>query len=473
MTLARWRKQKTRSKATWFERLMALIIAFNLCLVLFDLSYIPFRDLHLQSWPALTVWYGERFKGIEPEPITIGYLALVDELTVELEENGPKAALSSEIGQQILAQLSQQSRLIIDEDPFAVAGKSGTLERIKNLIHKRTGTDFAKAAFNQFWSSSYLNREELAFFNSKIRPLMASNYHRSINERGRPIDLFWQIDLGFVVLFALEFLARTYALSRRHPNTSWFDAMLWRAYDVPLFLGFWRWLRVIPATLRLDQARWVNLEPARNRISRALISQFAVELTEIVLLRVINQAQQLVQSGEVSRWLLNATDRRQYIDINGVDEVQTIAKRLSDVVVYQVLPKIKPELDALLEHSVVGALQQAPAYQGLKFMPGFDSISSQISHQVVAELSKTLTQALQNAFADEKAAELTSELIASFGDHLRTEVQSADTLDEVRGLLSDLLEEIKINYVEGIAAEDVEQLQAARYQLYGATQRAQ
>ena len=75
MALSRWHKTNTRPKATIFERLMALIIALNLCLVLFDLSYIPFRDLHLKSWPEFTVWYGERFKGIESEPITLGYLS--------------------------------------------------------------------------------------------------------------------------------------------------------------------------------------------------------------------------------------------------------------------------------------------------------------------------------------------------------------------------------------------------------------
>ena len=343
-------------------------------------------------------------------------------------------------------------------------------------MRERMDNESSKASFRAFWRESRLDdgaaAEELVFFDSEIRPLMETNYFRGINERGRPIDLFWQIDIWFMGLFAAEFLARTYVLSRRHPNTSWVDAMLWRIYDAPLFVGLWRWLRVLPVTLRLHQARVMNLEPARNRLSRALVSQFAVELTEIVLLRSLDQAQSLVRSGDISRWLEAATDRRRYVDINGVDEVQTISKRLADVVVYRVLPKIKPELDALLAHSVTGALQQAPAYQGLKFMPGFDNLSAQISRQVVAELSKTLNANLQAAFADEKGAALASELMASFGEHLRQEVQSAETLGEVSGLVNDLLEEIKINYVEGLASEDLEQLQASRYRLYGATSRA-
>ncbi len=463
-------RQRTRSvRTTWFERVMAAIALTNLILVLLDLSYIRFRDQYLQILPEPTAWYGENFKGIEPERATEAYLELVDDFKAKADRGDAEA-------ERLLAQLRAQSVSIVDEDPFAVAGKSGTLARIKNAMRDRLGTESSKDAFQEFWSESYLSTsgidQELAFFDRQIRPLMETNYFRAIGENGRPLDQFWRIDIWFMALFATEFLLRTFVLSRRHRHASWVDAMLWRIYDVPLFIGYWRWLRIIPVTLRLHQAQWLNLEPMRNRVSRAIVSQFAVELTEIVMLRVINQAQQLVRQGEISRWLLAVGDRNQYIDINGVDEVQTIAKRLSDVVVYQVLPKVKPELDNLLQHSVVGALHQAPAYQGLKFMPGFDGISAQISRQVVTELSKSLTEILQNVFADEKGAALTSKLVASFGNHLRDEMSSAETSSEVRRLIIDLLEEIKINYVEGIASEDAEYMQATRYQLYSDSRRA-
>ena len=463
--LSRYRQSvRANRKATWFEQIMAAIALINLVLVLFDLSYIPYRDLYLRTLPNFTKWYGEKLKGIEPDRTTAAYLKLVDAL-----ENQDIAD-----SQTLLAQLREQSEVIVDENPFAVAGKSGTLERIKNLMRDRFQEDSSKAAFNQFWSEDYLGTntpEKLAFFDREIRPLMNTNYFRGINERGNPIDLFWRIDLWFMALFAAEFLVRTYVLSRRHADASWTDAMLWRIYDVPLFLGFWRWLRIIPVTLRLHQAGWVNLEPTRNRVSRAIVSQFAVELTEIVLLRAIDQTQRLIQDGDITRWLLEASDRNQYVDLNGIDEVQTLAKHLSDVMVYKVLPKVKPDLDALIEHSVIGALQQAPAYQGLKFMPGFDNISAQISHQVVAELSKTLTRTLQTASADPKTATLTGRLVDRLGETLRYELQNAETAAEIRQLLSDLLEELKINYVERIAEEDVEQIQASRYRIYGVANR--
>lgn len=451
---------------------MAAIALLNLILVLLDLSYIRFRDVYLKVAPSPTTWYGQHFKGIEPEHTTESYLSLAATLEREIAAQRTVDLADPQIS-GLLAQLRDQSVVIVDENPFAVAGKSGTLERIKNLMRDRMSENSSKTAFQNFWNREYLNaaniKGELAFFDDQIRPLMQTNYFRGISESGNPIDRFWTIDIWFMALFAAEFLARTLVLSRRHPNTSWLDAMLWRIYDVPLFIGFWRWLRIIPVTIRLHQAHWLNLEPARNRLSRALVSQFAVELTEIVLLRVIDQIQRFVREGDISRWI---ADRNQYVDLNGIDEVQTIAKHLSDVVVYKVLPQIKPELDALLQHNIVGALHQAPAYQGLKFMPGFDDISAQISRQVVSELSKTLTETLQSVFADEKGAALTSQLVMSFSEHLREEVQNAETMGEVQDLVNDLLEEIKINYVEGIAAEDNEQTQSARYRLYGATQQA-
>jgi hypothetical protein len=69
----------------------------------------------------------------------------------------------------ILSQLQQQSISVIDENPFEIADKSGTLELIKNKMRDRIGTDSAKDAFVEFWSEPYLSAnswsEEINFFN--------------------------------------------------------------------------------------------------------------------------------------------------------------------------------------------------------------------------------------------------------------------------------------------------------------------
>lgn len=216
--------KKQRSGATWFERVMAAIALINLALVLFDLSYIRFRDQYLKVIPQPTVWYGEQFKGIEPERTTVAYLALVDALEDQVIDGNELTR------ERILVQLAEQSTVVVNEDPFAVAGKSGTLERIKNLMRSRMEEDSSKAAFRAFWNEAdfagAIATERLGFFNAEIRPLMETNYFRGIGETGSPIDLFWRIDIWFMGIFVAEFLARTFVLSRRHVGTTWLDAML-------------------------------------------------------------------------------------------------------------------------------------------------------------------------------------------------------------------------------------------------------
>lgn len=457
---------------------MVAIATANLLLVCFDLSYIRFRDQYLKVEnylsisPSLVTWYGETFKGIEEHRVTTAYLREVDALQTTLESEG----LESPSVRQQLASLRQSSVNLIDEDPFAVANKSGTLERIKQEIRDRTEQEnSSKDAFRTFWSQAYLERgwsEELEFFASQIRPRIETNYWRGIGFNGLPLDRFWIIDLPFAALFAAEFLIRTLYLSRRHANTTWLDAMLWRIYDVALFLPFWRWLRVVPVVVRSNQAQLSHLEPIQGRLNRILISQFAVELTEVVFLRMLDQAQNLIKEGQISRWVFELTSQRDYIDLNDVNEVQTIAQKISDIVVNKVLPEIKPDIDAVLSHSVTGALSQAPAYQGLKLLPGFTSISTQITQQISAEVSKNLYSALQNALADEKGAALFTKLVDSFGSHLRHEMRQGNTLNELQDLLDDLLEEVKVNYVERIAENDVETRRAETYRLYSTTQKA-
>ena len=84
--------------------------------------------------------------------------------------------------------------------------------------------------------------------------------------------------------------------------------MLWRWYDIFLLLPFWRLLRVLPVTIRIHQAKMPDLEPIRTQISRGFVANFAQELTEVVVIQLINQMQQSITTGELTRpfstWIL-------------------------------------------------------------------------------------------------------------------------------------------------------------------------
>lgn len=507
---------------------MAAIALLNYILVLFDLSYIPLRDVYLRYLPEFTTWYGEQFKGIEPYRTTEAYLDTVNELVEALEANGlpassdvgsattgdidPDAAQVDESANQptdfgaeseaeadagidpddaealtngvatdatqsvpvLLNELQVMSAEIIDENPFEIADKTGTLERIKQRMRERVGEESSTDAFETFWSIEYLNEagwvDELQFFNEDIRPLFETNYFRGIGLDGNPTDLFIKIDIWFVALFAAELILRSIYLSRRYKGTNFIDAVLWRWYDLILLLPFWRWLRIIPVIIRINQSNLIDLEPISNRIRRAFVTHFAIEMTEIVIIRVIDQIQNLVREGEIAKILLTPDSGQRYIDLNNVNEVETITRRLVSILVYKVLPEVRPQVEALLDHNLERSLHAAPLYSNMKILPGFETLSHQLSQQVTHSVYESIAGILRSTVKDEKGAELVQSLVDSIVRNLQAEVRQGNTVQEFESLVMVLLEEIKINYVQSIAAEDVEALREQTQRLYQITQ---
>ncbi|MDR9404149.1 MAG: hypothetical protein RI580_11990, partial [Halothece sp. Uz-M2-17] len=138
-----------KKKNKWiirFEQVMAFIALFNLGLVFFDISYIPFRNFYLKEFrlivqglnyipqsdfieqytPSLISAYRQipdsfleqapllaqgydYVKGIEPHPETEQYLQTVEILKQQVEKTG----LQSYQSQRILEDLRQQSLQII------------------------------------------------------------------------------------------------------------------------------------------------------------------------------------------------------------------------------------------------------------------------------------------------------------------------------------------------------------------------
>jgi hypothetical protein len=449
---------------------MAVIVLINLGLVALDASYIPWRDFYLRHFPTFTWWYGGQFKGIEPDRTTQAYLNTIDQLQDQVSQTGlqsPQVAV-------LLANLRDQSAAMIDENPFDVANKSGTFERIKYRVREWTGDrGSSKQAFSTFWSQAYLEQAgwttSINFFNREIRPLIATNYYRRIGFNGEPLDLFWTIDIWFISLFGVEFLLRTIYLSRRYENTNWLDAVVWRWYDLFLLLPFWRWLRVIPALFRLNQSRLVNLNPLNERIVRGLIASVAIELTETIVIRIIDQTQNLIRDGRLGKWLLDPSGGRRYIDLNGVNEVEAISNQLVTILVYQVLPQIRPDIETLLYHTITSALSSLPAYSNLRHLPGMSHWSEQFTKQVTAEVYQNAYHAIITSLEDEAGAKLVQNLVSHFGEAFKANVQTGNSLQELESLTVELLDEVKLNYIQRIADEDWDLLETQTKQIYGLT----
>ena len=479
------RRVKKYRPNLWLERFMALVAVINLIIVAFDLSYVPLRDFWLSGQVTIGginsayvkydgikldlipqnvsnfVTQYDVVKGIIPNRDTEEYLEKAEQLKQELNSNNND--LDVAVVKNMFGDLRRRSIEIIQTDAFSEANKTGNLERIKNRMrsHLPNRDNSAKTAFWQYWTPANFQGKvegELEFFAREIQPLFETNYYRVIGENGGYVDYFGFIDFPFGVFFALEFLARTWFISRRRTNISWLDAMLWRWYDVLFIIPFWRWLRVIPVTVRLSQARIINLNSIQKQISQGLVAGIAEDVTEVVIIRLINQIQASIRNGDISN-LLSQQTANPYIDINDTNETVEIFRILAKVIADRVLPAIQPEAENLLKYSVEKALRDSPAYRGIKLLPGGDRTITTLSHQLVSQSYSAFSHALQAALAeDEQFDRLLESLVSNVGKSISSELQAQQSLNKIELLLIDLLEEIKINYVERLSQEDIEDI---------------
>ena len=447
-------------------------------------------------------------KGIEPYRSTQAYLRTVAKLETHIQEEG----LDSPVIEPLLEDLREYSIEMIENNPFQVAKKPGNLEEIKYRIRRHIyyrepdysypdytpiklvnstiyfvldllapevlwASKSSKEAFRRFWSEENLRRhgwqEELAFFDKEIRFLLQANYYRHIGIYSDPINRFWLLDIPWIAFFLVEILARTWWTSHRQRELTWGQALAERWYDIFLVLPFWRWLRVISVVMRLDRVQFPDMDPIRAKIGQSFVGSFAGEITTTVVVRVIDQLQEAVEQGELAKALLEPSKepKRKYININEVNEIQAIGNRLMQITVSQVLPTIQPELEAFLRYQIESAMKKSSLYLRIQRLPGLGRFPDQIAEGLVSQVSKLISQGPQNAYnasqnaqPDPIATELSERLASKFSSAIRDELQREHTIEELQSLLSDLLEEIKINYVQKLTKAEVEKIAPATKQ---------
>ncbi|MEB3311546.1 MAG: hypothetical protein VKJ02_15070 [Snowella sp.] len=495
------RSRKSYILPLWFERFMAVVILLNYLLILFDLSYIPFRDFWLQGRVQTLVkigpfeqkippdpfqllpisvapWY-DWVKGIEPYRSTEQYLERVDDLIQAIDPtdlpniqgntasnlpNQPNlTARSGDDLESILADLRQRSEDMIRTNPFQLANKTGALETLKNKMRLQVfGTTQASAtqAFQTFWTKEYLFKnglaEQLLFFNSQIRPLIEVNYFRAIAENGYPVDNFPLLDFPFFILFFADFLVRTRVISQNNKNVSWFDAMLWRWYDAFLLIPIFRWLRIIPLVIRLEQAQLINLTPVKTQFAQGFVAIIAEEMTEVLVIRVIDQMQALIRRGKL-RELLN--QQRKYVDINDQNEIVEITRVVAQVMIDKVLPQIQPDVEKFLIYNIDQVLRQSKPYQQLQLLPGVRSLQAQVMTQLIGQIYERTLEVLQSFLQEDPVFdELLENLVVNLSQTTNKEMKAGKSLDNIENLLTDLLEEVKINYVNELSQTDIDRI---------------
>ena len=460
MVRPRWLStQRVTASRLWqhWDRGVALWAGVNLALVLFDITYIPLRTFWLQRnltplpqvplvvpltvLPDITPLY-DPVKGIEPHRETQAYLEAFRRLDQALLAEPPANATAALRRRQV-----DLTEAMINENPFAASGNSGTLEKIKNRLRQRAGEDSAKQAAQRLLSDAWLQQhsweQERRFWQQQVLPLVATSYWRSIDENGRPSDHFWRLDLLlFQSVFAFDILLRMLRLRRRFPGLSWRDALLRRWIDLPLLLPFWRWMRVVPVVERLSQCGLINVEPLRAAVSRAVVSLLALELFEVLALQLVDGTQSLIRSPQ---WPSRIRSLRSHQSVSGVDDQQLLdlIRLWGPMLLGKVTPRLAPELQSLLGHALQQQLREVP---GGAIVPV--GVSRQLAVGVVEsllDLSRSTAERL--ARNDDRQSELIQQAIDRFWEELAAALEQPGTLERSQDLLCALLQQLKLNYL--------------------------
>jgi hypothetical protein len=471
----------------FINRIMALVSVLNFGFVLFDITYIPLRDIWLNGvitvgqfrlgpyesrgiqleivpkfWREKIIKY-DVIKGIQPYRDTQFFLEEVDLLEKTINQYG----LDSEETEEILKRLREISVNMIREDPFRLANKSGTLEVIKNRMREhmdnyiKNPESSSTFAFISFWSIDNLEKDldsQLNFFNQKIRPLINTNYWRPMGENGQFVDYFGLLDFPFIVIIFTDFMIRCLVISIRYNGVKFQDAIFWRWYDLIFFSPYFRWLRIIPISIRLNDSKLLTYQRIKKQISQGFVAGIAGDITQIVVLRIVNQVQKTIEKGSIEQ-ILFKEETKEYINLSGKNESAEIVKLLINLIVYEMLPEIRPEVEVLLTYIFYKTITESPIYQNIENLPGLQTFPNNISNKLATQSYQILLDSINNILKEDPIFEKHLEkIIEKATKTLNLRPNARYDINKIEELLVILLEEVKINYIQQLSDEDIEVL---------------
>ncbi|MEO6861634.1 MAG: hypothetical protein ABI180_08875 [Microcoleus sp.] len=260
-------------------------------------------------------------------------------------------------------------------------------------------------------------------------------------------DQFWRIDAWFIGFFWAEFLLKSLFHTRRQPGITWSNLVLRRWYEVFLLVPIWQGWRILPVLVRLHKSGLVNLDRAVAQITYEPVAYLADTMSEYMMVRFINQAQSSIEQGDAARVLLEP--QQGYLHVNQENTIEQITNRILELTIYKVLPEVQPGLEELLHHNLETTIKQSDFYQLLQTFSPINILPKEMTEQLANYLAQTAVDVVATTYEDDKGRKIIDNFSQEFNQSLRRELQDEKTLGELQSLLSDLLEEVKLNYIQG------------------------
>ena len=464
MIRPRWQGLRPQQNAVaWrrWDRMVAIIATLNLAWVLVDLSYIPLRNFWLQRnlypVPSLPLvvplpWLPDitpvldPLKGIRPHRETKAYLDGFKRLDQALQTD---SSLESTI--TLLKQQQQLTENLISSQRLLSSSNASALDQLKNRLQARTGLNSAQQSADLLLSEGHINQSgwtrERQFWNQQILPLVEINYWRSIDENGRPTDLSWRVDAPFQLLFLLDIVLRCLRLKSRYPAIRWRDAVLRRWIDLPLLLPFARWMRLVPVTERLSRTGLIQLEPLRAVISRGVVALLAVELFEVITIRVVDTFQQLIRSPQLPERVRSLCSH-QTSNANEDRELLELLRLWLPLLLTKVGPALRPQLVALIGHLLQQSLSRSVMPEPLRRVAALQSAEAEFSRQLATGVVDSVLDVSRGAGnrigqRDQVLETLGTDALDRLWEELAVILEQGPVLERSQDLLTSFLEELK------------------------------
>lgn len=285
-------------------------------------------------------------------------------------------------------------------------------------------------------------------------PIKGINSSLPNPENLKSADQFWRIDALFIGFFGAEFLIKSLFHTRRKPGVTWFDFVLRRWYEVFLVIPIWQGWRILPVLVRLHKSGLVNLDRVVAQVTYEPVAYLANTMSEYMMVRFINQAKSSIEQGDAAQMLLA---QQPYLHVNQENTIEQITKRILDLTIYKVLPQVQPDLEELLHHNLETTIKQSDFYQILQTFSPINILPAEMTEQLANYLAQTALDVVATTYEDDKGRKILDNFSQEFNQSLRRELQDEKTLGELQSLLSDLLEEVKLNYIQGGLKSDPEQ----------------
>jgi hypothetical protein len=348
---------------------MVWVAVINLSLILFDLSYLWLRPTYFHYLPVVTRTY-DPVKGIEPHPLTG---SLLDEVQTT-QELVQRDLGSPELAAHV-ASLRELTLRVFRENPFERSGQSELLGVLKQKLADSTGVprsdlendQVLEQAVAALWpTDSQELRYRLDKQDPQLRRALELNYHRSYDLNGRLTDHFWMIDLPFLILFWIEFIARWYLALRRRTHAKWFFFPIFNWYDVlgliPLgAFRIFRLLRAVSMYMRLRRSELTNVGQDIFSRTVAYVSNIITEeVADRVALRILSELHEEISDGTHTRIVRSTVEPR-------LDEVrQVLASQIRTILTD---PTTLANLRALLQLNLDAAVEESQTLKAVP-MPG-------------------------------------------------------------------------------------------------------